>query len=109
MCSDMVQIVKDRCRDCVTLTPDISAAASGDTKGNGESRSYDEWFRNFLMAYKQYGNYPDAGASTLMRPAPTASSQRRFPKLSPAVDVRAAAALPNVLTRYWARSRPCAR
>jgi len=62
MCSDMVQIVKDRCRDCVTLTPDISAAASGDTKSNGESRSYDEWFRNFLMAYKQYGNYPDAGA-----------------------------------------------
>lgn len=62
MCSDMVQIVKDRCRECVTLTPDISAATSGDTKGNGDSRSYDEWFKNFLIAYKQYGNYPDAGA-----------------------------------------------
>ena len=62
MCSDMVQIVKDQCRDCVTLTPDISAATSGDAKGNGDSRSYDEWFKNFLIAYKQYGNYPDAGA-----------------------------------------------
>jgi hypothetical protein len=62
MCSDMVKIVKERCRDCVTLTPDISAATSGDTKGNGDSRSYDEWFKNFLIAYKPYGNYPDAGA-----------------------------------------------
>lgn len=62
MCSDMVQIVKAQCKDCVTLTPDISAATSGDTKENGDSRSYDEWLRNFLIAYKQYGNYPDAGA-----------------------------------------------
>jgi hypothetical protein len=62
MCSDMVHIVKDQCKDCVTLTPDISAATSGDTKDNGDSRSYDEWFKNFLVAYKQYGNYPDAGA-----------------------------------------------
>jgi len=62
MCSDMVQVVKEQCKDCVTLTPDISAATSGDTKANGDSRSYDEWFKNFLSAYKQYGNYPDAGA-----------------------------------------------
>ena len=62
MCSDMVRIVKDQCKDCVTLTPDISAATSGDTKDNGDSRSYDEWFKNFLIAYRQYGNYPDAGA-----------------------------------------------
>ncbi len=62
MCSDMVQIVKNQCKDCVTLTPDISAATSGDTKDNGDSRSYDEWFKNFLIAYRQYGNYPDAGA-----------------------------------------------
>jgi hypothetical protein len=62
MCSDMVQIVKDHCRQCVTLTPDISAATSGDTKANGDSRSYDEWFKNFLIAYKQDGNYPDATA-----------------------------------------------
>src|SRR5258708_1054494 len=62
MCSDMVRIVKEQCKDCVTLTPDISAATSGDTKDNGDSRSYDEWFRNFLIAYRQYGNYPDAGA-----------------------------------------------
>ena len=62
MCSDMVEIVKERCRRCVTLTPDISAATSGDTKANGDSRSYDEWLRNFLIAYKQYGNHPDAVA-----------------------------------------------
>jgi hypothetical protein len=62
MCSDMVHIVKDLCKDCVTLTPDISAATTGDTKDNGDSRSYDEWFKNFLIAYRQYGNYPDAGA-----------------------------------------------
>jgi hypothetical protein len=62
MCSDMVQTVKDQCQDCVTLTPDMSAATSGDTKDNGDSRSYDEWFKNFLIAYRQYGNYPDAGA-----------------------------------------------
>jgi hypothetical protein len=62
MCSDMVQIVKAQCQNCVTLTPDISAATSGDTKDNGDSRSYDEWFRNFLAAYRQYGNYPDATA-----------------------------------------------
>lgn len=62
MCSDMVATVKDQCKDCVTLTPDISAATSGDTKDNGDSRSYDEWFKNFLIAYRQYGNYPDAGA-----------------------------------------------
>lgn len=63
MCADMVKIVKDQCRSCTTLTPDISAATSGDTKGNGDSRSYDEWTRNFLLAYKQYSNdYPDAGA-----------------------------------------------
>lgn len=62
MCSDMVRTVKDQCKDCVTLTPDISAATSGDTKENGDSRSYDEWLKNFLIAYRQYGNYPDAGA-----------------------------------------------
>lgn len=62
MCSDMVQTVKDQCKACVTLTPDISAATSGDTKASGDSRSYDEWFKNFLVAYRQYGNYPDAGA-----------------------------------------------
>lgn len=62
MCSDMVQIVKAQCKDCVTLTPDISAATTGDTKDNGDSRSYDEWFKNFLIAYRQYGNYPDATA-----------------------------------------------
>jgi hypothetical protein len=62
MCYDMVQIVKNQCKDCVTLTPDISAATTGDTKDNGDSRSYDEWFKNFLIAYRQYGNYPDAGA-----------------------------------------------
>ena len=62
MCSDMVRIVKEQCKDCVTLTPDISAATSGDTKDNGDSRSYDDWFKNFLIAYRQYGNYPDAGA-----------------------------------------------
>jgi hypothetical protein len=62
MCSDMVQTVKNQCKDCVTLTPDISAATSGDTKDNGDSRSYDEWFKNFLIAYRQHGNYPDAGA-----------------------------------------------
>jgi hypothetical protein len=62
MCSDMVKTVKDQCKDCVTLTPDISAATSGDTKDNGDSRSYDEWFKNFLIAYQQYNNYPDAGA-----------------------------------------------
>jgi hypothetical protein len=63
MCADMVKIVKDQCRSCTTLTPDISAATSGDTKGNGDSRSYDEWTKNFLIAYKQYSNdYPDAGA-----------------------------------------------
>jgi hypothetical protein len=62
MCSDMVRVVKEQCKDCVTLTPDISAATLGDTKENGDSRGYDEWFKNFLAAYKQYGNYPDAGA-----------------------------------------------
>ena len=62
MCSDMVQVVKAQCKDCVTLTPDISAATTGDTKDNGDSRSYDEWFRNFLIAYRQYANYPDAAA-----------------------------------------------
>jgi hypothetical protein len=63
MCADMVKIVKDQCRSCTTLTPDISAATSGDTKGNGDSRSYDEYMRQFLLAYKQYSNdYPDAGA-----------------------------------------------
>ncbi|SRR5579871_202988 len=62
MCSDMVKIVKDQCKDCVTLTPDISAATTGDTKDNGDARGYDEWFRNFLAAYKQYGNYPDGVA-----------------------------------------------
>jgi hypothetical protein len=63
MCADMVKIVKDQCRSCTTLTPDISAATSGDTKGNGDSRSYDEWTKNFLAAYKQLGvEYPDAGA-----------------------------------------------
>jgi len=62
MCSDMVEIVKAQCAACVTLTPDISAATSGDTKNNGDSRSYDEWFRNFLVAYRPYGNYPDAVA-----------------------------------------------
>lgn len=65
MCSDMVQTVKEQCKDCVTLTPDISAATTGDTKDNGDSRSYDEWFKNFLIAYRQYGNYPDAGAAHL--------------------------------------------
>jgi hypothetical protein len=63
MCADMVKIVKEQCRNCTTLTPDISAATSGDTKGNGDSRSYDEYLKQFLLAYKQYGNdYPDAGA-----------------------------------------------
>jgi hypothetical protein len=62
MCSDMVKIVKDRCQDCVTLTPDVSAATLGDTKANGDSRSYDEWFQHFLEAYKKFGNYPDAVA-----------------------------------------------
>jgi hypothetical protein len=62
MCSDMVQTVKDQCKDCATLTPDVSAATSGDTKANGDSRSYDEWFKNFLITYRRYGNYPDAGA-----------------------------------------------
>lgn len=62
MCSDMVQTVKSQCKDCITLTPDISAATTGDTKDNGDSRSYDEWFKNFLIAYRQYGNYPDAVA-----------------------------------------------
>jgi hypothetical protein len=62
MCSDMVTIVKDQCADCLTLSPDISAAASGDTKENGESRDYNEWTRNFLIAYKKYGNLPDVGA-----------------------------------------------
>jgi hypothetical protein len=63
MCADMVKVVKDQCRSCTTLTPDISAATSGDTKGNGDSRSYDEYTRNFLIAYKQLGvDYPDAGA-----------------------------------------------
>jgi hypothetical protein len=62
MCSDMVQIVKAQCKACVTLTPDISAATTGDTKDNGDSRSYDEWFKKFLVAYKPYGNYPDAVA-----------------------------------------------
>lgn len=62
MCSDMVRTVKDQCKDCVTLTPDISAATSGDTKDNGDSRSYDEWLKSFLIAYRQYGNYPDASA-----------------------------------------------
>jgi hypothetical protein len=60
MCSDMVSIVKAQCKDCITLTPDISAATSGDTKDNGDARGYDEWFKNFLLAYRQYGNYPDA-------------------------------------------------
>ncbi len=59
MCSDVVKIVKEQCQDCTTLTPDISAATSGDTKENGDSRSYDEWLRQFLAAYKSYGNYPD--------------------------------------------------
>ncbi len=62
MCSDMVATVKAQCSRCVTLTPDISAATTGDTKDNGDSRSYDEWFKNFLVAYRQYGNYPDATA-----------------------------------------------
>lgn len=62
MCSDMVQIVKEQCQSCVTLSPDISAATSGDTKANGDSRSYDEWLKNFLIAYKQYSNYPDGVA-----------------------------------------------
>ncbi|MGD0987856.1 MAG: hypothetical protein ABR874_08600 [Candidatus Sulfotelmatobacter sp.] len=63
MCADMVKVVKDQCRSCTTLTPDISAATSGDTKGNGDSRSYDEWTQRFLAAYSNYSNdYPDAGA-----------------------------------------------
>jgi hypothetical protein len=62
MCSDMVQTVKNQCNDCVTLIPDVAAATAGDTKANGDSRSYDEWVKNFLIAYRQYGNYPDAGA-----------------------------------------------
>jgi len=62
MCSDMVKIVKEQCRNCITLTPDVSAATTGGTKENGDSRSWDEWGKNFLLAYKQYGNYPDAAA-----------------------------------------------
>jgi hypothetical protein len=63
MCADMVKIVKDQCKGCVTLTPDISAATSGDTKANGDSRSYDEWTEHFLAAYSNFSNeYPDAGA-----------------------------------------------
>jgi hypothetical protein len=63
MCADMVKVVKEQCRSCTTLTPDISAATSGDTKANGDSRSYDEYLRQFLLAYKKLGvDYPDAGA-----------------------------------------------
>jgi hypothetical protein len=63
MCADVVKIVKDQCKSCVTLTPDVSAATSGDTKGNGDSRSYDEWMQHFLAAYSNFSNeYPDAGA-----------------------------------------------
>jgi hypothetical protein len=62
MCSDMVRTVKHDCKQCVTLTPDVSAATCCDRKANGDSRSYDEWFKNFLLAYRQYGDYPDAAA-----------------------------------------------
>lgn len=62
MCADMVKIVKDECKSCTTLTPDISAATLGDTKGNGDSRSYDEYMKQFLAAYGKLGvEYPDAG------------------------------------------------
>lgn len=62
MCFDMVQAVKAQCEKCITLTPDISAATTGDTKENGDARGYDEWFKSFLAAYRQYGVYPDAAA-----------------------------------------------
>ena len=62
MCSDMVSMVKEECRSCTTLTPEVAAAADVGTKANGESRSHTVWMEGFLRAYAKYGNYPDGAA-----------------------------------------------
>lgn len=62
LCSDVVQTVKAQCQDCLVVSPEISAAAGGGRKANGESRDYAEYLRQFLRAYAKYGNYPDVAA-----------------------------------------------
>ncbi len=62
LCSDVVTTVKAQCEDCLVVSPEISAAAGGGRKANGESRDYAEYLRQFLRVYAKYGNYPDVAA-----------------------------------------------